>query len=82
MCGFGTFRNASSLQVTVNGSGWLKEEWKEEEEEGEVVEVEEEAEGRGCCVNVTLRVAGVRDEGPDKFERTEDAKSTTFSSSL
>ena len=47
-----------------------------------MVVVEEEEEGRVCCVNVTLRVAGVRDEGPDKFDRTEDAKSTTFSSSL
>jgi hypothetical protein len=61
------------------GGGKLKAQ-DGEKEAGELEE--EEDEGGWSGENVTLRVAGAREEGPDKFDKTFDAKSTTSSLSL
>jgi hypothetical protein len=63
-------RNGSSLHVTVKEAG------------KQTVEADEQEEITGGGENVMLRVAGARDEGPDKFDKRDDAKSTTSSLSL
>jgi hypothetical protein len=69
-------RNGSSLHVIVKGEG------KQIDDDDDNEEEEEEEESRGVGENVTLRVVGARDEGPDKLDSSVDAKSMTSSLSL
>ena len=69
-----TLRNGSSLHVIVKGGGKQIDDDDDDDDE--------EEESRGVGENVTLRVVGARDEGPDKLDSSVDAKSMTSSLSL
>jgi hypothetical protein len=73
-----TFRKGNSFHRMVKDDGY-REEVKEEEEGEEGQGEEEEEEEEEEMANVTLRVAGDREEGPDKLDKSVEAKSTTSS---